>query len=192
VTARRSGRHPDADRVVVRLIEPAYDDLRALLRLDPQIVRWAMKKMLLLERDPEAGAELHGMLIGWRKLTVSNRDWRIIWRVASDESGRVIVDVAEVWAVGARADSEVYEEMRSRVATLPSAPKTMALAEVIERLGKAAAGLSATPEPATADPVPDWLINRLTHQVGLAPDIAARLSLQEAVDTWTEWTNRQR
>lgn len=192
MTTRRSGRQPDADRVVVRLIEPAFDDLRALLRLDPQIVRWAVKKMLLLERNPEAGAELHGMLIGWRKLTVSNRDWRIIWRVTSDESGTVVVDVAEVWAVGARADSEVYEEMRSRVATLPAAPKTVALAEVIERLGKAATGLSATPEPATADPVPDWLINRLTHQVGLAPDTVARMSLQEAVDAWTEWTNRQR
>lgn len=192
MTARRSGRHPDADRIVVRLIEAAFDDLRALLRLDPQIVRWAVKKMLLLERNPQAGAELHGMLIGWRKLTVSNRDWRIIWRVTSDESGAVIVDVAEVWAVGARADLEVYEEMRSRVATLPAAPKTVALAEVIERLGKAAAGLSASPEPATADPVPDWLINRLTHQVGLAPDTVARMSLQEAVDAWTDWTNRQR
>jgi mRNA interferase RelE/StbE len=151
-----------------------------------------VKKMLLLERDPEAGAELHGMLIGWRKLTVSNRDWRIIWRVTSGESGTVIVDVAEVWAVGARADSEVYEEMRSRVATLPPAPKTVALAEVIERLGKAAAGLSVTPEPATADLVPDWLVNRLTRQVGLAPDTVARMSLQEAVDAWTDWTNRQR
>jgi mRNA interferase RelE/StbE len=95
---------------VVRLIDPAVDDLRALLRLDPQIVRWALKKLLLLERNPEAGKELHGSLIGWRKLTVSDRDWRIVWRVASDDTGTVIVDVAEVWAVGARADREVYEE----------------------------------------------------------------------------------
>lgn len=189
MTARRGGRRPGADRVVVRLIEPAVEDLRALLRLDPQIVRWAVKKMLLLERNPEAGAELHGMLIGWRKLTVSNRDWRIVWRVTSDESGTVIVDVAEVWAIGARADSEVYGEMRSRVAALPRTPRTVALAEVIERLGKAAAGLTATPDPAEAQPVPDWLVNRLTRQVGLPPDKVARLSLEEAVDAWTEWTN---
>jgi len=190
VTARRSGRHPDADRVVVRLIEPALEDLRALLRLDPQIVRWAVKKMLLLERDPEAGAELHGTLIGWRKLTISNRDWRIIWRVTSDESGAVIVDVAEVWAVGARADREVYEEMRSRVAALPPAPKTVALSEVVERLGKVVSGLSATPEPPAVEPVPDWLVKRLTHQVGLPPDTIAEMSLQEAVDAWTDWTSR--
>lgn len=69
MNAERFGRHPDADRVVIRLIEPAFTDLRALLRLDPQIVRWAVKKMLLLERNPEAGAELHGTLIGWHKLT---------------------------------------------------------------------------------------------------------------------------
>jgi mRNA interferase RelE/StbE len=192
LTARRSGRHSDADRVVVRLIEPAFEDLRALLRLDPQIVRWAVKKMLLLERDPEAGVELHGMLIGWRKLTVSNRDWRIIWRVTSDEYGTVVVDVAEVWAVGARADSEVYEEMRSRVATLPPQPRTVALTEVIERLGKATAGLSATPEPPGVEPVPDWLAKRLTHQVGLAADTVASMSLEEAVDAWTNWTSRQR
>jgi mRNA interferase RelE/StbE len=177
---------------VVRLIEPAFDDLRALLRLDPQIVRWAIKRMLLLERNPQAGAELHGTLIGWRKLTVSNRDWRIVWRVYSDESGTVIVDVAEVWAVGARADSEVYDEMRSRVATLPPAPRTVALSEVIERLGKVAAGLSASPEPPATAPLPDWLVKRLTHQVGLAPGTVARMSLQEAVDAWTDWTSQRR
>ena len=52
---RRTGRHPAATTVVVRLTEPAFDDLRALLRLDPQLVRQALKKMLLLERDPQAG-----------------------------------------------------------------------------------------------------------------------------------------
>jgi mRNA interferase RelE/StbE len=192
VTAQRSGRHPDADRVVVRLIEPAFEDLRALLRLDPQIVRWAVKKMLLLERDPEVGVELHGMLIGWRILTVSSRDWRIIWRVTSDESGTVVVDVAEVWAVGARPDSEVYEEMRSRVATLPPQPSTVDLAEVIERLGKATVGRSATREFPAGEPVPDWLAARLTHQVGLATDTVAGMSLEEAVDAWTNWTSRQR
>jgi mRNA interferase RelE/StbE len=130
-------------------------------------------------------------LIGWRKLAVSNRDWRIIWRVTSDESS-IVIDVAEVWAVGARADSEVYEEMRSRVATLPPAPRTVALGEVIKRLGKVTAGLPASPEPPTAAPLPDWLIKRLTHQVGLAPDAVARMNLQEAVDAWTDWTSHRR
>ena len=115
---RRGGRHPLATSVVVRLIEPAVEDLQVLLKRDPQIVRWALKKMLLLERDPEAGEALRGGLIGWRKLTVSDRDWRVIWRVTHDQSGRVVVEyVAEVWAVGARSDAEVYAEMADRVST---------------------------------------------------------------------------
>lgn len=191
MTSRRSGRHPDADAVVVRLIKPASDDLEALARLDPQIARWAIKKMLLLERNPEAGEGLHGALSGWRKITVSNRDWRIVWRVTHDESGRVIVDVAEVWAVGARADSEIYEEMRSRAAALPPSPDTEALSDVIARLGKVAAGLSATPEPTGGEPLPDWLVDRLTRQVGLSADKVDGMSLQQAVDTWTEWISRR-
>lgn len=59
-------------------------------------------------------------------------------------------------------------------------PKTVALAEVIERLGKVADGLSATPEPPVVELLPDWSVKRLTHQVGLAPDAVARMNLQEA------------
>ena len=39
-------------RAYVRLTEAAFHDLRTLNRHDPQIVRWAFKKMLLLERTP--------------------------------------------------------------------------------------------------------------------------------------------
>ena len=46
---------PDAPRAVVRLTEDAIADLHRLHRKDPQIVRWAFKKMLLLERSVEAG-----------------------------------------------------------------------------------------------------------------------------------------
>ena len=38
------------------------------MRLDPQIVRWALKKMLLLERNPEAGEGLRGHMEINRKL----------------------------------------------------------------------------------------------------------------------------
>lgn len=34
---------------------------------DPQVVRWALKKCLLLEKNPEAGEQLRGALIGYRK-----------------------------------------------------------------------------------------------------------------------------
>lgn len=163
------------------------------MRKDPQIVRWALKKMIQLETDPEAGQPLLGALIGWRKLTVGNRDWRIVWRVGHDESGEVIVDVAEVWAAGARSDGGVYAEMTERVRMLPDSPRTTALADLVARLGKVSAGLSATPEPPAAvshPPLPEWLRARLVDQVGLTVDTVNALTLEQAVDTWTAWASR--
>lgn len=188
---RRSGRHPAARTVVVRLTEPAFEDLRALLRLDPQLVRQALKKMLLLERDPEAGEPLHGSLVNYRKLVLGDRDRRIIWRVTHDDSGTVVVDVAEVWAVGARGDDEVYDEMRSRVRMMTDSPPTLALAAVIERLGRAAASIEATSEP-QKEPVPDWLAVRLERQAGLTSEQVQAMTPEEALDAWTAWASRQR
>lgn len=186
---RRSGRHPDAARVVVRLTEPAFADLQRLQRQDPEALRWSLKKMLLRERDPEAGEPLRGALIGWRKITVGDRDRRVVWRVTHDEAGTVVVDVAEVWAVGARADAAVYAEMRERVASLPPSPATVALADAVERLGRAAAGIAPAQEPAAAEALPEWLVDRLTRQAGLPLADVLAMSLEEAVDAWTAWTS---
>ncbi|MGH3182003.1 MAG: type II toxin-antitoxin system RelE/ParE family toxin, partial [Acidimicrobiales bacterium] len=177
--------------VVVRLTEPAVDDLEGLNERNPQAVRWALKKMLLLERNPEAGEELHKELVGWRKLVVGNRDWRVVWRVTFDESGGVAVDVAEVWAVRARSEGEVYAEMQSLVASLPRTPQTVALSDVVERLGKVAEEFDVTPEPIREE-VPDWLINLLVNTVGLPRSEVEQMSLHEAVDTWGEWQTQPR
>lgn len=186
---RRNGRHPESQRVVVRLTEPAFDDLQALLRLDPQLVRQALKKMLLLERDPEAGEPLHGSLITYRKLILGNRDRRLIWRVTHEADGTVYVDVAEVWAIGARSDSEVYDEMRRRVAQMPESSATLTLADVVERLGNAAQGITYAAEP-HQEPVPQWLIARLVTSVGLLPEEASSLTRAEALSVWTAWISR--
>jgi mRNA interferase RelE/StbE len=192
-SVRRSARHPDTERVVVRLTDAAFEDLHVLLRLDPQIVRWALKKMLSLERDPEAGEVLHGELIGFRKLVVGDRGWRVVWRVTHDDTGAVVVDVAEVWAVGARSDAAVYAEMQQRVARLPTdQPATLALAEVIDRLGRVAAGVRSAPEPDQRAELPDWLVQRLQQQVGMDPNQIATLTLEKAVDAWTDWSARSR
>jgi hypothetical protein len=59
-------------------------------------------------------------------------------------------------------------------ATMPGVPVlawdqvTVALAEVIERLGKVAAGLSATPQPPAAELSPDWLVKLKDHFLCLA------------------------
>lgn len=44
--------------------------------------------------------------------------------------------------MGARSDSEVYDEMRDRVARMPSTPVTLPLKGAIERLGTIAAGIT--------------------------------------------------
>ncbi|MGK2959211.1 MAG: type II toxin-antitoxin system RelE/ParE family toxin [Acidimicrobiales bacterium] len=170
-------------RAFVRLTNPAVADLERLVGVDPQIVRWALKKMLLLERDPDAGRPLLGDLIGWRKLVVGDRDWRIVWRVTTDEAGNHVIDIAEVWAVGARADAEVYDEMNDRIAVFGSSPTTQALSEVIERLGRAAGNIVAAAEP-VHDPVPPWLVDRLVHQVRMTPEAVAELTGAQAMQAW--------
>jgi len=70
-------------------------------------VRWALETTLLLERDADAGGPLLVQLVGWRKLTVGARDWRIVWRVTTDGAGVPTITIAEVWAVGARSDAQV-------------------------------------------------------------------------------------
>jgi len=193
---RAASRRPSPDhrgeKVKVRLTTPAFGDLERLARIDPQIVRWALKKMLLIERDPFAGEPLRGKLTGWRKLVVGDRDWRVVWRVVAEDTATITVDVGEVWAAGARRDDEVYEEMNERVAQMKESPATIALAEVIERLGNIAVGLAptTTSEP-TIEP-PDWLKKRLRDQAGLDPTEIDELNLEQAVDAWTAWQTRPR
>lgn len=180
----------------MRFTDAAFADLQRLARKsDPQVVRWALKKCLLLERNPEAGEELRGGLIGYRKLTVGDRDWRIVWRVTHDDAGRPVVDVAEVWAVGARSDSEVYEEMASRVAALSATPTTVPLAEAIARLsriGKDVAPSSEEPEPDGQPAVPAWLVQVLTTVVGMPRAEVDRLSETQAQEIWHAHTRRPR
>lgn len=141
-----------------------------------------LKKCLVLERDPGAGTPLLGSLIGYRRLIVGNRDWRIVWRVVTDDAGDVTVDVAEVWAAGARSDEEVYHEMTDRLRHLPSSPATSAFSEVVG-LFATASGVAAQPETG-ADPLPRWLRDRLVHTAGRPPAEVDRLSGAEAADLW--------
>jgi mRNA interferase RelE/StbE len=187
---RRPSPATRGEKVEVRLTDPAFGDLERLARLDPQIVRWALKKMLLIERDPFAGDPLRGKLTGWRKLVVGDRDWRVVWRVVAEDTDTITVDVGEVWAAGARSDDEVYDEMNERVTRMKESPATVALAEVIERLGKIAAGLATTTSEPTAEPVPDWLKARLRDQVGLDAAQIDELDLEQAVDAWAAWQTR--
>ncbi|WP_203337604.1 type II toxin-antitoxin system RelE family toxin [Nocardioides limicola] len=182
------GRLSEAARTVVRLVDGAVDDLETMLRKgDPQVVRWALKKLLLLERNPEAGEPLLGGLIGWRKIVVSDRHWRVVWRVGHDSSGAVVVDVAEVWAFGARSDSEVYAEVEARIAESDT-PVAEPLVDVLHRLGKIGRGLTATPAPDPVVKMPDWLSDALVKVVGMRKEAVDELTPTEAEQIWETYT----
>lgn len=161
----------------VRFLDPALEDLH---RLSPDVVKRVLKKVLLLEENPKAGTPLGGPLTGYRKLVVGNRDWRIIYRETDDGD----VEVCQVWAIGARADDEVYREAAARVATLPPGPTAHALAQVLARLGH-------TPPPTEgAEPLPSWLVERLVHTAGLAAADVARMTPDDALQAWTDYQMR--
>ena len=74
---------------------------------------------------------------------------------------------------------------------MADSPATLALAEVIERLGRATASIEATPEP-QKEPVPDWLAVRLEQQAGLTAEQVQAMTPDEALDAWTAWASRPR
>ena len=164
----------------VRFTDAAIEDLKRLHKKDPQIVRSVLKKCLLIEENPYAGKRLLGDLIGYRRLVVGNRDWRIVWRVI--EAARLSVDIAEIWAAGARADDDVYREMKERIATMPDDPLTVSLGEVVELLAPGAE-IRSTHE-SVEDPIPDWLRTRLMRTTGVHHDRLEGISGEEAMGLW--------
>ncbi|MBA3744641.1 MAG: hypothetical protein H0X00_17260 [Sporichthya sp.] len=173
----------------VWLTGPAVEDLR---RLDGAPLVWALKKMLLLETDPLAGEPLLGSLVGYRKLVVGNRDWRVIWRGISDERGMLTVEIAEVWAVGARSDGEVYAEMERRVAALGDTPVRRSLEAIVGDLGRAAKAVQVTPVAVAPSAPEPWLVARLVHTAGLERAEILAMTSEQAVDAWTDFITRQR
>jgi mRNA interferase RelE/StbE len=166
----------------VSFTEAAIDDLR---RIGPDAVPKVLKKVLLLEENPEAGYPLGGELTGFRKL-VGRNTWRIVYRITDDKT----VEICEVWAVGARADAEVYAEATARIKAVGEArPELVKLARVIEQLGRAAGGVVATNQ-ISREPVPDWLAERLIFTVGMRREEVAALDLREAVDVWAAFRSR--
>ncbi len=191
--SRRTGRHPSAHHTELRFTDAAIDDLVALQKKNRPALEWAMKKFLLIERNPEAGVPLGGGLHGYRKLTVGDRDWRIVWRVTFDDTGQLIVDIGEIWAVGARKDSEVYTEMRRRVTALPEGPQTKTFEEVLALLE---ASLTKKRRPAPSRPTtgdtlaPTWLVNDLVNFAGYARNEVEALTERQAMSAWVAYRSR--
>lgn len=164
---------------------PAVDDLR---RVGPDAVPKVLKKILILLDSPEAGYPLGGELTGFRKLVVGRNTWRVVYRITDDKS----VEICAVWAVGERADAEVYAEATARIrAAGGDHPEVVKLGEVIERLGAAAEHIHVDAPP-PREPVPDWLADRLIYTAGMTREDVAALDLERAVDLWSEFRSKPR
>lgn len=172
---------PDS-HCVVRLTEDAVSDLFRLKKKDPSILRAVFKKMLLLERSPLAGEPLLGALVGFRKLVVGDRHYRIVWRVKEEPGGPTVLEISEVWAVGVRSDSEVYEEMKGRIAKLRSdgGPEIKPLADVISGMGRLFQDISVNEEPPPPSSLPEWLRRGLSEELNLSAEEIEGLSESEA------------
>lgn len=177
----------------VRLTDDAIDDLRRLHRKDPRIVRDVFAKMLLLERASDAGEPLVGALVGFRKLVVGDRSWRIVWRETTDVRNNPVLDISEIWAAGAREDGEIYSEMKRRVEKARKAghPQAKPLAEVLEHMGRLYSDIPATPEPTQPVGLPDWLVRGLREELHLPMEEIANLSEPDAQRLMVEHWSRK-
>jgi len=179
--ARGGGRTIGKDWPRILFTAAAVDDLR---RIGPSAVPRVLKKLLVLETNPEAGLPLGDELTGFRKLVVGRNTWRIVYRIKATD-----VEICEIWAVGARSDGEVYAEAAARVMESGN-PEIANLAEVAARLGRLA-GLEVPTEP-IRNPVPDWLAEKLVHTAGFQRHVVAAMDAAEALDAWTEFCTRTR
>lgn len=96
----------------VQLLPEAVEDLKELDGSARKVVAAGIEK---LRTDPHLrgaplGSNVTGNLTGLRKLVVGNRTYRIVYQVRADNT------VVVVWVIGRRADSEVYEVAKARVA----------------------------------------------------------------------------
>lgn len=93
--------------VRVELIEDAIADLAKHTESGKR--KSFFKKLVEIEaKGSQAGEPLGRDLAGWRKITVGNRDWRIVFRVDKAET------VATVCVIGDRDDGACYEEAKKR------------------------------------------------------------------------------
>lgn len=93
--------------VRVELIDDALADLAKLVESGK--LKQFFRKLLEIEASgSQAGEPLGRDLAGWRKLTVGNRDWRIVFQVDRAET------VATVCVIGDRDDGACYEEAKKR------------------------------------------------------------------------------
>jgi mRNA interferase RelE/StbE len=114
--------------VRVELIDEAIVDLADLA--ESGNLKQFFRKLVEIEANgSQAGEPLGRNLVGWRKITVGNRNWRVVFRVDREET------VATVCVIGDREDAACYEEAQRRTQQIKDADATSLAASMMELLG---------------------------------------------------------
>ncbi len=113
--------------VNVGLIPEAVEDLERYAA-SGNIRRFLAKLVRLEDVGEDAGVPLGRSLVGFRKIVVGDRDWRIIFRMNEAKTA------ATVWVIGDRADEACYAEAVARLQKRGEDPAAQTLAAVMLEL----------------------------------------------------------
>lgn len=162
----------------VELLAQAVDDIRKLHKKDPQIARLVVKKIIHIAKNPHAGNLLGGDLLNFRKITVGDNHWRIVWRVYESEKR---IEYSVVWGVGARANQEIYKTIKKRIAELGDAPETLQLRNALELMNPKSVQdrLNETKSESIED-----LQQKLVVVAGVPAELASLLDFEIAKAVW--------
>lgn len=114
--------------VRVELIDEAIADL-AKHAEGGKLKAFLRKLVEIEEKGSGAGQPLGRDLAGWRKITVGDRNWRIVFRIDREES------VATVCVIGDREDGACYEEAKQRVEQANDEDATSLAESMLELFG---------------------------------------------------------
>jgi mRNA interferase RelE/StbE len=151
----------------------AIQDLR---RFGPTLAPRVVQRLLVLERDPDAGTPLIDDSTGFRRLSVEGR-WRVVY-----EPTAAAVTVWELWLDAARSDGEAYAEALEAMHSAGT-PELVQLARILRRLGRLT-GTGPVPRNRVRQPVPDWLADALVDRARLDPLAVAAMDATAAFDAW--------
>jgi mRNA interferase RelE/StbE len=172
--------------VEIRGIYPVAADILKLTKRHQSVLQLILKKIEYLQLNPGAGVRLAGDLSEFKKVTVGNRAWRIIFQEQMIEGTRVI-EILEIWGIGSRTDGDVYDEVRARLKSMPPSPMTISLYEILLMLQNPKFSL-AEPTHASADPIPEWLATRLKTELGYSDSRLIGMTGAQAMDIWDDRT----
>jgi mRNA interferase RelE/StbE len=111
--------------VRVELVADAVADLEELVASGN--IRLFLAKLVRLEEvGKDAGQPLGNQLVGFRKIVVGDRNWRIVFKINAADT------LATVWVIGDRDDSACYEDAVRRLKEMgDSRPDATALSSVL-------------------------------------------------------------